>query len=107
MCYPSEKVCLVIPCYNEAKRLDFEKFKMIKSNCYFLFVNDSSKDNTLDLIKGNMTDNMYVLNLTKNVGKGEAVRRGMLYLTFPLFLHIIGIGFIEIRMHLYPFNRFS
>ena len=94
MCYLSEKVCLVIPCYNEAKRLDFEKLKMIKSNCYFLFVNDSSKDNTLELIKGNMADNMYVLNLTKNVGKGEAVRRGMLYLkTLPIFQEIEWVGY--------------
>ncbi len=90
----SEKVCLVIPCYNEAKRLDFEKFKMIKPNCYFLFVNDSSKDDTLDVIKGNMADNIYLLNLTRNVGKGEAVRRGMLYLkTLPIFQEIEWVGY--------------
>ncbi len=94
MRYLLEKVCLVIPCYNEAKRLDFEKFKVVKSNCYFLFVNDSSKDDTLDVIKENMTDNMYVLNLTKNVGKGEAVRRGMLYLkTLPIFQEIEWAGY--------------
>jgi len=57
-------------------------------------VNDSSKDNTLELIKGNMADNMYVLNLTKNVGKGEAVRRGMLYLkTLPIFQEIEWVGY--------------
>ena len=80
MSYLSKEICLIIPCYNEGKRLDFKEFKKFKSSCYFLFVNDGSKDNTLDLIKKNIEEGIYVLDLPKNVGKGEAIRQGILYL---------------------------
>lgn len=87
-----KKICLVIPCYNEAKRLDFNKFKSV--NCYYLFVNDGSNDNTLEIIKNNLKDNMFVLDLKSNLGKGEAIRRGFLHITqLPIFNEIDWIGF--------------
>lgn len=72
-----KKICLIVPCYNEGRRLDFERFKTA-TNCYFLFVNDGSTDDTSSVIKDNCNDNIYLLDLPVNVGKGEAVRQGML-----------------------------
>jgi glycosyltransferase involved in cell wall biosynthesis len=89
-----EKICLVIPCYNEAKRLDFKKLSNSGDNCFFLFVNDCSADGTLDLLKKNLNRNMFILNLEKNLGKGEAVRRGMLHMkNIPIWDEIDWVGF--------------
>jgi glycosyltransferase involved in cell wall biosynthesis len=75
---------MVIPCYNEEKRLQvhlFLQFLNENKNYAFLFVNDGSKDNTWNLLQKNATENecFFALNLEKNGGKAEAVRKGMLY----------------------------
>lgn len=90
----SEKVCLIVPCYNESKRIDFQKFNQYTSDCYFIFVNDGSTDNTLELLNNNIRDNMFVLNLEKNMGKAEAVRQGMLFAkTLPIFEEVEWVGY--------------
>ncbi len=95
----SEKICLIIPCYNEEERLDMEKIKSFDGGCYFLFVNDGSKDDTLGLMKKNKQDNMFVLDLEKNGGKAEAVRRGMLYVkNLPIYDEITWVGFWDADM---------
>lgn len=89
-------IALVIPCYNEEKRLRTDAFidELSKnSNLTFLFVNDGSKDNTLNIIKRICISNperALHLSLEKNSGKGEAVRRGMLYLLEKGVYDIIG-----------------
>ena len=89
-----EKICLIIPCYNEVIRLDLKEFERAGPYCYFLFVNDGSKDNTLVEIKRNLKENMHVLDIQKNVGKGEAIRQAMLYAkTLPFFQEIKWIGY--------------
>lgn len=89
-----EKICLVIPCYNEAKRIDFQKLSSCGDSYFFLFVNDCSTDDTLSLLKNNLNKNMFILNLEKNLGKGGAVRKGMLYVqTLPIFNQIDWVGF--------------
>jgi glycosyltransferase involved in cell wall biosynthesis len=90
----SEKMCIVIPCFNEEKRLDIEKFKGFKDDHYFLFVNDGSKDDTVGLLKRNQQENFFVLDLQKNSGKAEAVRQGMLHIkTLPILDEIKWVGF--------------
>jgi len=90
----TEKICLVVPCYNEAKRLDFEKFGEWEQNHCLLFVNDGSKDNTVEILRNNLKKNAYILDLKKNVGKAEAIRQGMLYLkTLPIFEEISWFGY--------------
>jgi glycosyltransferase involved in cell wall biosynthesis len=72
------RVTLVIPCYNEEKRLNtvaFREFRLPHDQLEFLFVNDGSTDETLQVI-GSLPGR--VLNLEKNSGKAEAVRRGFL-----------------------------
>jgi len=79
----TKSMTLVIPCYNEEKRLDLETFKAFiyqQKSVRFLFVNDGSKDNTLNVLKsfaqGN--DQVEILDMPQNGGKAEAVRCGML-----------------------------
>lgn len=89
-----EKVLLVIPCYNEAGRLNLGQFEDFCSNCSFLFVNDGSTDNTLDILKNNLKENMFVLDLAENFGKAEAVRQGMLYAKcLPGYKNTIWVGY--------------
>jgi dolichyl-phosphate beta-glucosyltransferase len=80
-----QKICVVVPCYNESKRLQVPLFvEFLTSNSEevdFLFVNDGSKDNTLEVlseIKNLFTNNIKILDQQPNQGKAEAVRKGML-----------------------------
>jgi dolichyl-phosphate beta-glucosyltransferase len=105
----TEKVFLVIPCYNEAARLDFKKFSAAPEYCHFLFVNDGSTDNTLELLRANAKENMYILSLEKNSGKAEAVRRGMLHLkSIPAFSGAGWAGYwdADISTPLYEVDNF-
>ncbi|MBI5554577.1 MAG: glycosyltransferase [Elusimicrobia bacterium] len=89
-----KKICLVIPCFNEANRLDLLKFCQRENGCYILFVDDGSNDNTLDIIKTGWQDNIFVLSLAKNRGKAEAVRAGFLYVqTLPFFENLEWVGY--------------
>lgn len=76
------RLTLVIPCYNEEKRLDVEAFRGIAVDGHevdFLFVNDGSRDGTLrvlESLRDSDPKRFAVLNLERNSGKAEAVRRG-------------------------------
>ena len=77
------EICIIVPCYNEGKRLDvkaFIEFTVKNQFVSFLFVNDGSIDSTwpiIDSISNN--ENIFGLNLSKNMGKSEAVRQGLLH----------------------------
>lgn len=79
-------VGVVIPCYNEEKRLSSNEFKQfVNSNLgyHLCFVNDGSKDNTLDVLyelKNGNEGRISIYNCEQNGGKAEAVRLGMLHL---------------------------
>lgn len=81
----SPRTCLVVPCYNEQARLDvpaFEEFFAQAKDVSFLFVNDGSKDGTLQVLQAleqKHTGQVSVLDVQPNQGKAEAVRRGMLF----------------------------
>jgi len=74
---------VVVPCYNEARRLPAEKFKAFcreRPWVHFCFVNDGSSDGTLDVlrkIKNDFPKQVSVDDLGENRGKGEAVRAGV------------------------------
>jgi glycosyltransferase involved in cell wall biosynthesis len=80
------KIAVVIPCYNEEKRLDvatFETFVRSEPDVELLFVDDGSTDRTREVLERLCVDGagrvrMYLLE--RNSGKAEAVRRGMLQL---------------------------
>jgi len=75
---------IVIPCYNEAERLASETFRRFAADhpaVRFLFVNDGSRDQTLQLLNALHeadAEHFSVLDLPQNRGKAEAVRNGML-----------------------------
>ncbi|MGL5913223.1 MAG: glycosyltransferase, partial [Bacteroidales bacterium] len=78
------KTVIVIPCYNESKRLNlsaFTAFLQAQSSSYILFANDGSNDNTLEVLQSFVAnfENASVYNLPHNVGKAEAVRQAILY----------------------------
>lgn len=74
-------ITLVIPVYNESTRWEGQYFSKIAglADLQLLFVNDGSTDNSNDLISKlvEFHSNVTLVNLEVNVGKAEAVRRGM------------------------------
>ena len=80
----AHSLTVVIPCYNEAERLDEAPLLAFLDGCAeasVLFVNDGSTDATADrlaAIAAARPARIDVLSLQPNGGKAEAVRRGML-----------------------------
>ena len=102
---------IVIPCYNEANRLNSQKFiDFVIENpaINFLFVNDGSKDNTLEVLSQltQNRNNLHLLNLDVNGGKAEAVRKGMLYATENYDCDYIGFWDADLATPLCEILRF-
>ena len=78
------KTLVVVPCYNESQRLKQEEFLHYVQehpDIDFLFANDGSRDNTLEVLLALCAQHpqLHCLDLQPNGGKAEAVRRGMLH----------------------------
>ena len=77
-------VAIVIPCFNEAARLDvgqFQRFLAETRDVRLLFVNDGSTDDTqsiVDELVAGSPERARAIVLERNSGKAEAVRCGML-----------------------------
>ena len=92
------KVVIIIPCYNEADRLDINKFIDYLSkntHLHFIFIDDGSTDNTNLIIKQIILkfNSLASLLINKtNKGKAESVRLGVIesYKMNPDF-----IGFLD------------
>lgn len=82
-----EKISIIVPCYNEEKALPLfytELEKNIKDfpnnvNFEILFVNDGSKDNTLEIIKdlSKKDDRIKYISFSRNFGKESAIYAGL------------------------------
>jgi dolichyl-phosphate beta-glucosyltransferase len=78
------KTCIVVPCYNEAGRLkvgEFLEWTHLETDLHFLFVNDGSTDGTRELLvrlSQACPERIRSIDLERNGGKAEAVRRGFL-----------------------------
>ncbi|GAA4970495.1 response regulator [Algibacter aquimarinus] len=103
-------VGVVIPCYNEEDRLlsdEFLQFINKNSGYHLCFVNDGSKDNTLEVLhnlqKGR-EDFITVYNCEKNGGKAEAVRLGMLHMAEKSDLDYIGFLDADLSTDLKDFD---
>ena len=75
------RVCIVIPFYNESKRLgDFSYLERLElcSNIDFLYVDDGSTDDTFYKLSSKFP-NKKIITYEKNRGKGGAIREGLLY----------------------------
>jgi glycosyltransferase involved in cell wall biosynthesis len=88
---------LVVPCYNEEARFRadaFASFLQTHPDVRLLFVNDGSRDGTLQTLRTFCDQNpgATVLDVQPNGGKGEAVRRGMLH-AMDLYPEQQSVGF--------------
>lgn len=76
-------VTLIVPCYNEANRLDVDALGVALDRydeLQLLLVDDGSTDRTLDTLRAAAVSHparTHVLPLPRNVGKAEAVRLGL------------------------------
>lgn len=75
---------LVVPCYNESKRLkqdEFLHFVEQHEDIAILFANDGSRDNTLQVLEELTArhERLLLYDIQPNGGKAEAVRKAMLY----------------------------
>lgn len=103
-------VGVVIPCYNEEERLlsdEFLKYIDQHTGYHLCFVNDGSKDRTLEVLyelqKGR-EDFITVYNCEKNGGKAEAVRLGMLHMSKKEDLDYIGFLDADLSTDLSDFD---
>jgi glycosyltransferase involved in cell wall biosynthesis len=77
---------IVVPCWNEADRLpvtDFLEFSEESPQVGFVFVNDGSSDDTVRVLEDLARlrrEQVLVINLPCNRGKGEAIRVGIMEL---------------------------
>ncbi len=85
-----KKISILVPCYNEGQTLPllYPELKSLMDNhpsyvWEVLFVNDGSKDNTLDIIKSLRAADLRInyVNLTRNFGKENAMLAGFDYVS--------------------------
>lgn len=82
-------ISIIIPCFNEEESLplfyaEMEKIKQqIKEGFEYIFVNDGSKDRTLQVLRDlNQTDrNVHYLSFSRNFGKEAALYAGLQHAT--------------------------
>ena len=82
-------ISIIIPCFNEEESLplfyaEMEKIKQqIKEEFEYIFVNDGSKDRTLQVLRDlNQTDrNVHYLSFSRNFGKEAALYAGLQHAT--------------------------
>jgi glycosyltransferase involved in cell wall biosynthesis len=90
---------MIVPCFNESKRWRSEYWTAATSlkGIEWIFVNDGSSDNTKEILDAFSLSrlNVRAIHLTPNVGKGEAVRAGMLSAICGSKPDLQGIGFID------------
>lgn len=83
------KLSIIVPCYNEEEMVSIfydtiiEELKKIKINYELIFVNDGSKDKTLDELRKICKKNkkVYVIDLSRNFNKEAAMLAGLEYST--------------------------
>lgn len=80
-----DKTAFVIPCYNEQdniKDLVDSCKKIIKQSndeIEFVLVNNGSNDLTANLIKQGISSKIHFVNIDKNIGMGNGIRKGLDY----------------------------
>ena len=80
-----KKISIIVPCYNEEQALPYfykeinNISKEIKKNFEFIFINDGSKDKTIEIIKKYSQKDKRVkyINFSRNFGKEAAMYAGL------------------------------
>lgn len=105
------EIIIVIPCYNEVKRIhkkNIDAFLKQNQNAKILFVNDGSLDGTGEVLRDLCTRNaehLLMLDLEQNVGKAEAVRLGFLK-AFSMAPTFVAMWDADLSTPLTEVNRF-
>jgi dolichyl-phosphate beta-glucosyltransferase len=91
----SGRCVIIVPCYNEAARLDcraFLEYAAQAPETQFIFVNDGSRDTTLEILQKLALQNpaFQVRDNGRNRGKAESIREGMLYALKHLEVETVG-----------------
>ena len=84
-----KKISIIIPCYNEEQAIPYfyEEINKIseklKNNFEFIFVNDGSKDKTIDIVKeySKKDKRIKYVHFSRNFGKEAAMYAGLEYST--------------------------
>lgn len=82
-----QQICLIVPCYNESKRLPLEAVKQALieyPNVFLCFVNDGSKDDTAEFLlrlRDSLTEESvgrcWIVSYSQNRGKSGAIQQGL------------------------------
>ncbi len=81
-----DKISLIVPCYNEEQALPFLYKEIVKlaeempeQEFEFIFINDGSKDKTLELIKQlkQEDDRIHYVSFSRNFGKEAGIYAGL------------------------------
>lgn len=105
-------VCVIIPCYNEAQRLDvrqFQQFLSLQAEVLLLFVDDGSTDSTFEVLSKLRTGfehSACILGSDRNRGKAEAVRGGVLHALDTFNPAIVGYWDADLATPLASIPRF-
>lgn len=106
------KIAIVVPCFDEAERLDpeaFVRFVRSEPSVRFVMVDDASRDATLERLHALARaerGRFEVLALQPNVGKAAAVRAGMLH-AFELGCDLAGYWDADLATPLDEIPRFA
>lgn len=107
-----QETLIVVPCYNEAERLDGQRFFeycAAEPALSFLFVDDGSTDRTFEVLSrlvARLPERMSVLQLAANAGKAEAVRQGVLR-AFSSSAQLVGYWDADLATPLYNIAQFA
>jgi dolichyl-phosphate beta-glucosyltransferase len=77
-----QKIAIIIPCYNEAKRLEYKNIEqlLLNSDIDIFFANDGSKDDTVAVINAIVTkhqERCYLIDFTENSGKANTIYKAI------------------------------
>lgn len=77
-----QKVAIIIPCYNESKRLDLKNIAQLVSHSEMdiYFANDGSRDNTVEVINAIVSDysnRCFLIDYQENSGKANTIYKAI------------------------------
>ena len=107
-----KNIAIVIPCYNESKRLNpsaMEAFARSHPSVTFIMVDDGSTDNTLEIIERmeeRIGGQVTCISLGSNRKKAEAVRQGFLK-AFEMPVDYIGYWDADLSTPLYHIDEMA
>jgi dolichyl-phosphate beta-glucosyltransferase len=106
------RVSVIVPCYNEAKRLEISTFRRFLEGpdpVRIIFVDDGSKDKTFEVLQqtcAGFESRAQIVRRPVNGGKAEAVRRGLLHAIEHFDQEVVGYWDADLATPLDAIPRF-